>query len=125
MWARTSGLDRRIKPGEYRFDGPVRIDGVLTTLTSGIELFNHRLRIQNLFDWRGGNRYYNNTERIRCTRPNCNGLFNPNASFEEQAMGESGLRLAGNSVFRARDLAGVPSPRFVFLSACESGRVRR
>ncbi|HEY1303776.1 MAG TPA: TonB-dependent receptor, partial [Vicinamibacterales bacterium] len=58
----------------------------LTTLTSGIELFDHRLRIQNLFDWRGGNRYYNNTERIRCTRPNCNGLFNPAASFEEQAM---------------------------------------
>ena len=58
----------------------------LTTLTSGIDLFNHRVRIQNLFDWRAGNKYYNNTERIRCTRPNCNGLFNPNASFEEQAM---------------------------------------
>jgi len=58
----------------------------LTTFTSGIDLFNRRLRIQNLFDWRGGNRYYNNTERIRCTRPNCNGLFNPAASFQEQAM---------------------------------------
>ncbi|MEP6494125.1 MAG: SusC/RagA family TonB-linked outer membrane protein [bacterium] len=58
----------------------------LTTLTSGIDLFNHHLRIQNLFDWRGGNKYYNNTERIRCTRPNCNGLFNPNASLQEQAM---------------------------------------
>ncbi|MEO7085550.1 MAG: SusC/RagA family TonB-linked outer membrane protein [Gemmatimonadaceae bacterium] len=58
----------------------------LTTFTSGIDLFNHKLRIQNLFDWRGGNRYYNNTERIRCTRPNCNGLFNPAASFQEQAM---------------------------------------
>jgi len=58
----------------------------LTTLTQGIELFNHALRIQNLFDWRGGNKYYNNTERIRCTRPNCNGLFNPASSFEEQAM---------------------------------------
>lgn len=58
----------------------------LTTFTSGIELFNRKLRIQNLFDWRGGNKYYNNSERIRCTRPNCNGMFNPNASFEEQAM---------------------------------------
>jgi hypothetical protein len=58
----------------------------LTTLTSGIDLFNHKIRIQNLLDWRGGNKYYNQTERIRCTRPNCNGLFNPNASFEEQAM---------------------------------------
>ena len=58
----------------------------LTTFTSGVELFKRKLRIQNLFDWRGGNKYYNNTERIRCTRPNCNGMFNPNASFEEQAM---------------------------------------
>ena len=58
----------------------------LTTLTSGIDLFNHHLRIQNLFDWRGGNKYYNQTERIRCTRPNCNGLFNPSASLQEQAM---------------------------------------
>jgi len=58
----------------------------LTTFTPGVDLFKHRVRIQSLFDWRGGNRYYNNTERIRCTRPNCNGRFNPNASFEEQAM---------------------------------------
>jgi TonB-linked SusC/RagA family outer membrane protein len=58
----------------------------LTTLTGGIDLFDHHLRIQNLFDWRGGNKYYNQTERIRCTRPNCNGLFNPGASLEEQAM---------------------------------------
>jgi TonB-linked SusC/RagA family outer membrane protein len=58
----------------------------LTTLTQGLDLFNHSIRIQNLFDWRGGNKYYNQTERIRCTRPNCNGLFNPAASLEEQAM---------------------------------------
>jgi TonB-linked SusC/RagA family outer membrane protein len=58
----------------------------LTTFTPGMDLFKHHLRIQSLFDWRGGNKYYNNTERIRCTRPNCNGLFNPAASFEEQAM---------------------------------------
>ena len=58
----------------------------LTTFTPGIDLFNARLRIQSLFDWRGGNTYYNQTERIRCTRPNCNGLFNPKASFQEQAM---------------------------------------
>jgi len=84
------------------FDGDHNVIGVgtfrgyaepryLTTFTSGIDLFNHHLRIQNLFDWRGGNRYYNNTERIRCTRPNCNGLFNPGASFEEQAMDVAAL----------------------------------
>ena len=58
----------------------------LTTFTPGIDLFQHKLRITSLFGWRGGNKYYNNTERIRCTRPNCNGLFNPAASFQEQAM---------------------------------------
>ena len=58
----------------------------LTTFTPGIDLFQRRLRIQSLFDWRGGNTYYNNTERIRCTRPNCNGRFNPAATFQEQAM---------------------------------------
>jgi TonB-linked SusC/RagA family outer membrane protein len=57
-----------------------------TTLTSGIDLFNHKLRLQNLFDWRGGNLWYNNNERIRCTRPNCNSMYNPDASFQEQAM---------------------------------------
>jgi hypothetical protein len=56
-------------------------------LTPGIELFKHRLRLQSLFDYRGGNKYYNNTERIRCvSRQNCNGRMNPGASFEEQAM---------------------------------------
>jgi hypothetical protein len=58
----------------------------LTTFTPGIDLLKHHLRVQSLFDWRGGNTYYNQTERIRCTRPNCNGLFNPKASFQEQAM---------------------------------------
>ena len=57
-----------------------------TSLTSGIDLFNRRVRIQNLFDWRGGNLWYNNNERIRCTRPNCNSMYNPDASFQEQAM---------------------------------------
>ncbi|NUP55698.1 MAG: SusC/RagA family TonB-linked outer membrane protein [Gemmatimonadaceae bacterium] len=56
-------------------------------LTPGLDLANRRFRLQALFDYRGGNKYYNNTERIRCvSRQNCNGLMNPNASFEEQAM---------------------------------------
>ncbi len=57
------------------------------TVTPGFDLFNRKLRLTALFDYRGGNLYYNNTERIRCvSRQNCNGLMNPNASFEEQAM---------------------------------------
>jgi len=57
------------------------------SLTNGVELFGRRLRLSALFDYRGGNLWYNNTERIRCvSRQNCNGLMNPEASFEEQAM---------------------------------------
>ncbi len=55
--------------------------------TNGFELFNKKLRLQSLVDYRGGSLHYNNTERIRCvSRRNCNGLVNPNASFVEQAM---------------------------------------
>ncbi|MEO7996948.1 MAG: SusC/RagA family TonB-linked outer membrane protein [Gemmatimonadaceae bacterium] len=59
----------------------------VVTATNGLELFNKRLRFQSLLDYRGGHLYYNNTERIRCvSRRNCNGLVNPSASLEEQAM---------------------------------------
>ena len=60
----------------------------IVTLTNGVDLFlNRRLRLQALLDYRGGYKAYNNTERIRCaSRQNCNGMMNPNASFEEQAM---------------------------------------
>jgi hypothetical protein len=57
------------------------------TATGGLDLFRRAVRVQAMFDWRGGHKWYNNTERIRCaSRANCNGLMNPNASFEEQAM---------------------------------------
>jgi TonB-linked SusC/RagA family outer membrane protein len=57
------------------------------TTTGGLDLFKRALRVQAMFDWRGGHHWYNNTERIRCvSRGNCNGLMNPEASFEEQAM---------------------------------------
>jgi TonB-linked SusC/RagA family outer membrane protein len=57
------------------------------TLLPGLDLLNKTLRVVALFEYKGGFKYYNNTERIRCaSRNNCNGLMNPNASFEEQAM---------------------------------------
>jgi len=59
----------------------------LVTLTNGIDLFSRRLRLQALLDYRGGHKAYNNTERIRCaSRQNCNGMMNPSATLEEQAM---------------------------------------
>ena len=68
----------------------------LASLQPGVDLFNHRLRLTSLFDYKGGYKWYNNTERIRCvSRQNCLGLMGadvvngklvPRASFEEQAM---------------------------------------
>ena len=55
------------------------------SLSTGFDLLNRRLRIQSLFDYRGGHKWYNNTERIRCTRPNCGGRMNPDATLEEKA----------------------------------------
>lgn len=55
------------------------------SLSTGFDLLNRRLRIQSLFDYRGGNKWYNNTERIRCTRPNCGGRMNPDATLAEKA----------------------------------------
>lgn len=56
------------------------------TLTNGFEFLNRRLRITSMWDVRGGSRWYNNTERIRCTRPNCGGRNNLDAPLIDQAM---------------------------------------
>jgi TonB-linked SusC/RagA family outer membrane protein len=59
----------------------------IVTATPGFEFLNRKLRLQALFDYRGGYKAYNNTERIRCvSRQNCNGLMNPKSTLEEQAM---------------------------------------
>jgi len=59
----------------------------LVTVSNGFDFLSKTLRLQAMLDYRGGHRAYNNTERIRCaSRQNCNGLMNPDASFEEQAM---------------------------------------
>ena len=68
----------------------------LASFQPGVDLFGRRLRLSSLFDYKGGYKWYNNTERIRCvSRQNCLGLMGadvvngklvPRASFEEQAM---------------------------------------
>ena len=55
------------------------------TLGSGWDLFSRKLRISTMFDYRSGNKWYNNTERIRCTRPNCAGRLDLKADFIDQA----------------------------------------
>lgn len=75
-----------------------------TTFTNGIDLLNRTLRFTSMFDWRSGNKWYNNTERIRCTRPNCSGRLNLDASLEEQA-----TNIAANE-HAARTLDGFFQP---------------
>jgi outer membrane receptor protein involved in Fe transport len=57
----------------------------MTTLTNGVDLFSKKLRFQTMWDWRSGGKWYNNTERIRCTRPNCAGRNDLKADFIDQA----------------------------------------
>lgn len=57
----------------------------MVTLGSGLDLFSRKLRISTMFDYRGGNKWYNNTERIRCTRPNCSGRLNLKGDLIDQA----------------------------------------
>ncbi len=55
-------------------------------LTSGLEVWQRRLRLAAMADYKGGHLIYNNTERIRCaSRFNCGGLLDPKASLLEQA----------------------------------------
>ena len=74
------------------------------TLTNGFEFFGKKLRLQTLFDYRGGNKWYNNTERIRCTRPNCSGRNNLTAQLVDQA-----TNIAANEA-PARTLDGYFQP---------------
>lgn len=55
------------------------------TLANGFDFLQKQLRLNVMFDYRGGNRWYNNTERIRCTRPNCSGRNNLDAKLVDQA----------------------------------------
>jgi TonB-linked SusC/RagA family outer membrane protein len=63
----------------------------VATLSAGFDLFKRRLRVQTMFDYRGGNLHYNNTERIRCvSRQNCAGLMDPNASLTRKIQNVGG-----------------------------------
>ncbi len=55
-------------------------------VTNGFDLWQRRIRVAAMIDYKGGHLVYNNTERIRCaSRFNCSGLINPEASLFEQA----------------------------------------
>ncbi len=68
------------------------------TLTSGWDLLQRTLRVQTLFDYRGGNKWFNDTERLRCQRPNCQGRNFPGAPFELQAANIARLEHPNNTL---------------------------
>ncbi|MBC7673700.1 MAG: SusC/RagA family TonB-linked outer membrane protein, partial [Polaromonas sp.] len=68
------------------------------SLTSGWELLKRKLRFQTLLDYRGGNKWFNDTERLRCQRPNCQGRNYPNAPFALQAANIARLENPANSL---------------------------
>lgn len=56
------------------------------TLTTGLDLFNRAIRVNALFNYKGGNKLLNGTERIRCqSRNNCRGAYDRTAPLWEQA----------------------------------------
>jgi hypothetical protein len=62
------------------------IPKIEATLTNGFDLFNHVLRVNALFDYKGGYKQLNGTDRIRCqSRNNCRELSDITAPFWMQA----------------------------------------
>ena len=69
-----------------------------TTILNGFDFLNHKLRLNSLWDIRRGNLWYNNTDRIRCTRPNCSGRNNLKADFVDQATNIAANEAAARSL---------------------------
>ena len=56
------------------------------SFTTGFDFLNKMFRAQAVLDYKGGNKLYNNTQRIRCQSfNNCNELVNKSASLADQA----------------------------------------
>jgi len=55
-------------------------------LVNGVDILDHMFRLQATLDHKGGNKLYNNTDRIRCQSfNNCSALVNRGTSLEDQA----------------------------------------
>lgn len=56
------------------------------SVANGFDLFSKAVRVNALFDYKGGNKLLNGTERIRCSsRNNCRGASDSTASLAQQA----------------------------------------
>ena len=58
----------------------------ILSITNGVDLFQRKLRINGLFDYKGGYLIFNSTKNFQCQQnPACPGRSNPGASLEDQA----------------------------------------
>ncbi len=100
--------------------------------TNGLSFRNGQIRLDAMFDYKGGHYMYNNTERIRCaSRFNCQALFDPNAPLWKQARTVMVREHPSRSVagflekadfVRFRELALTLSPPRDFLNGVLGGR---
>ena len=71
-----------------------------TSLQTGVDFFQHKLRISGLFDHKGGFSLLNGTERIRCqSRNNCFGTYSKDAPLWMQARAVAVRETSGNTQF--------------------------
>jgi hypothetical protein len=86
-----SNSDGVIVPSEVIVDPNFKFVGSSTpkdivSITNGIDLFDRKLRINALVDYKGGYSISNGTYSFQCgNNPACPGLSSPNASIEDQA----------------------------------------
>ncbi|MDP2956927.1 MAG: SusC/RagA family TonB-linked outer membrane protein [Longimicrobiales bacterium] len=100
--------------------------------TNGLSLWNGQVRLDAMFDYKGGHYMYNNTERIRCaSRFNCQALFDPNTPLWKQARTVMVREHPSRSVagflesadfVRFRELSLTLSPPSDFLNGVLRGR---
>ena len=115
LWARPiTGYQDKNKDGLLTYNADPNLNEVLVgdsaefrgyatpryqaTLTSGWEMLQRKLRLQTLLDYRGGNKWFNDTERLRCQRPNCQGRNFPGAPFALQAANIARLEHPANTL---------------------------
>jgi TonB-dependent starch-binding outer membrane protein SusC len=84
--------DGIIVPGEINVDADVSYIGSSVptrnlSITNGFDLFQGKLRLNAMFDYKGGYYIFNDTYGFQCTNEpfSCSGRSNPEASLEEQA----------------------------------------
>jgi outer membrane receptor protein involved in Fe transport len=71
-----------------------------SALQTGVDLFQHKLRIAGTFDHKGGYSLLNGTERIRCqSRNNCFGTYSKDAPLWMQARAVAVRETSGNTQF--------------------------